>query len=198
MVPQEHFEDGHALTKEEVAQIEARKQAAIVAAMSTLGTITRHLRLSIDFHITIAGTPPDDDGMNEPDSVFHAQQARLLASVKNNPSVLKQWMLSLIACQMQQKDWPFWDTLTGGEVALQDILAPALAVLPEDDQEYFAEMTKGLYFDDLINLFSASFSVKEDAPVIQEEETDRQTRSVSKEGVENGYEPTSTSDNCKK
>ncbi len=53
---------------------------------------TKHLRLSIDFHITIADMPPEDDGLNPPDPVYHARQARLLAAVKNNPQVLTRWM----------------------------------------------------------------------------------------------------------
>jgi len=35
-------------------------------------------------------------------------------------------MYDLIASQMRQKDWSDWDVLIGGEVAFQDMLAPAL------------------------------------------------------------------------
>ena len=170
MSQQERFEEGRILTVEEVAEIEARKQAAIRAAQGAPGTQTRHLRISIDFHITIAGVPPDDDGMNEPDPVYHARQARLLAAVKSNPAVLKQWMYSLIVSQMNQKGWSYWDVLTGGEIAYQDTLVPSLAALSEDDQEYFSEMAKRVYFEDMIDLFSASFTVTEDSPVIREQE----------------------------
>jgi hypothetical protein len=62
------------------------------------------LRISINFHIIIAGMPPDDDGMNEPDPVYHARQAQLLAAVKSNPAVLKQWMYGLIVSQMNHKE----------------------------------------------------------------------------------------------
>src|SRR5579859_3853768 len=106
MSRQEQFEERHILTPEEVAMIEERKQAAIQVAQGTPGTIIKHLRLSIDFHITIAGTPPDDDGLNEPDPVYHARQARLLAAVKSNLAVLKQWIDDLIVSQMHQKGWP--------------------------------------------------------------------------------------------
>jgi hypothetical protein len=164
----EQIEEAHWLTPDEVAQIEARKEAALSAALKTPGTCTVHLRLSIDFHIIITGTPPDDDGLNEPDPLYHARQARLLSAVKSNPTVLKQWMESLIVGQMQQKGWSYWEQLTGGEVALQDILTPALAALSEGDQTYFAEVATGEYFDDAINLFAASFVVNEDNPMIQE------------------------------
>ena len=87
MSQQEQFEEWHFLTPEEVARIEAKKQAAILRAQGTSGTCTKHLRLSIDFHITVAGKPPDDDGLNEPDPVYRARQARLLAAVKSNPAV---------------------------------------------------------------------------------------------------------------
>ena len=93
MGQQEQFEEGHFLTAEEVARIEARKEAAIRAAQGTPGTRRQHLRLSIDFYITIAWSPPEDDGLNEPDPVYHARQARLLAAVKSNP--LKGCMNSL-------------------------------------------------------------------------------------------------------
>ena len=169
MSQQVRFEKGRILTPEEVARIEARKQAAIRAALRTRGTRTQHLRLSINFHITIAGTPPDDDGLNEPDPAYHARLARLLAAVRSNPAVLKQWMSRLIVDQMRQKGWAYWDRLTGGEVAFQDMLAPALAALSEDDRGYFAEVATGESFEDLIDLFSASFSVTEDAPMITEQ-----------------------------
>ncbi len=164
------FEEEHFLTPEEVAGIEARKQAAIRAAQETPGTSTKHVRLSIDFHITIAGTPPDDDGLNEPDPVYHARQARVLAAVKSNPAVLKQWMYDLIVSQMQQKGWVYWDTLTGGDIAFQDMLAPALAALSEDDQAFFAWYDQaGSYFEDGIDLFQASFTIREEPAVITEQ-----------------------------
>lgn len=168
MSQQEPFEEGHFLTPEEVARIEARKQAAIRAAQGTPGTYTKHLRLSIDFHITIAGTPPDNDGLNEPDPVHHARQAQLLAAVKSSPAVLKQWMHDLVVSQMLQKGCSYWNSLTGGEVPFQDMLAPALAALSEEDQTYFAEEAMGGYFEDSIDLFSASFTIAEDLPVIRE------------------------------
>ena len=157
------------LPPEEVARIEARKEAAIRAAQGTPGTHTEHIRLSIDFHITIAGTPPDDDGLNEPDPVYHARQTRLLAAVKSNRAVLNQWMASLIVSQMYQKSWAYWDRLTGGDIAFEDMLAPALAALSQDDQASFAERASGEYFEDLIDLFSASFTITEDAPVMTEQ-----------------------------
>ena len=166
----EHVEKVHLLSSEEVIQIEAKKQAAILAAQATAGTTTKHIRLSIDFYITVAGVPPDHDGLNEPDPVYHAHQARLLAAVKSNPEVLKRWLRDLIANRMQQKDSSYWgDMLVGGDIAFEDLLAPALAVLPEEDRAYFAFIPRGVYFDDMIDLFSASFSVKEDVPVLQEE-----------------------------
>ncbi len=169
MNQQKSFAEGHVMSPEEVARMEERREASKRAARGTPGTRTEHLRLSIDFHITIAGTPPDDDGLNEPDPVYHARQARLLAAVRSNPAVLKRWMNDLIVSQMLQKDESYWDTLTGGELALQDLLAPALAALPADDWEYFAEMSPYLYFDDMIDLFIASFTVTEDMPIIAEQ-----------------------------
>ena len=166
MSKQEPFEAWRFLTPEEVARIDARKQAAIRAAQETPGTRTEHIRLSIDFRITIAGTPPDDDGLNEPDTVYHARQARLLAAVKSNPAVLKQWMYDLIVGQMHQKGWSYWDKLTGGDIASQEMRAPALAALSEEDQAYFADVATDGSFDDLIDLFSASFAITESAPVI--------------------------------
>ncbi len=111
------FEEGRILAPEEVSKIEARKQAAIRVAQEAPGTRTEHLRLSIDFHISVAGTPPNDDGMNEPDPIYHARQVRLLAAVKSNPAVLKHWIHSLIVGQLYQYSWHEWDKLTGGEGA---------------------------------------------------------------------------------
>ncbi len=102
MSQQDRFEGGRILTPEEVARIEARKQAAV--------------------------------------------------------RVLKQWMHSLIVNHMDQKGWSYWNMLTGGDIAFQDMLAPVLAALSEDDQAYFAEMAKGVYFEDMIDLFGESFT----------------------------------------
>ncbi len=156
MSQQGPFEEWYSPTPEEVARLGARKQAAVGAAKRTPGTRTKHLRLS-------------DDGLNEPDPVYRARQVRLLAAVKSNPAVLKQWTYDLIVSQMHQKSWSYWNMLTGGEVALQDLLAPALAALSEDDQAYFAEGATGGYFEDMIDLFSASFTITEDPPVIREQ-----------------------------
>lgn len=168
MSQQEHAETGRLLPPEEVERIEARKEAAIRAAQGTPGTRTQHVRLSIDFHITIAGSPPDDDGLNEPDPAYHARQARLLAAVRSNPAVLQQWMSRLIVDQMRKMRWAYWDRLISGEIAFQDMFAPTLAALPEDDQASFAEVATGESFEDLIDRFSASFTVTEDAPMMTE------------------------------
>jgi hypothetical protein len=171
MIRQEPFAEGRLLTPEEVAEIEARKQAAIRAAQGTPGTCTQHLRLSIDFHITIAGTPPEEDGLNPPDPVYHARQARLLAAVKNHPLVLTRWMHELIVSQIHSHGWYDWDNmLMEGEITFKDILAPAIATLAEDDQAFFAEYDQaGSYFEDGIDLFQASFTIKEEPAVIREQ-----------------------------
>ena len=80
--------------------------------------------------------------------------------------MLEQWLYRLVADQMRFKDGSDWDVLTGGDPTLQDIFAPALAALPDDDQEYFAEMAELLYFDEMTDLFQASFSITEEAPTI--------------------------------
>lgn len=104
MNQQEPFGGGRIMSPEEVARMEERREASKRAALLTPGTRTEHLRLTIDFHITIAGRPPDDDGLNEPDPVYHGRQARLLEAVRSNPAVLKRWMVDLIMSQMLQKD----------------------------------------------------------------------------------------------
>ncbi len=179
MSQQAPFEEGHFLTPEEVAGIEARKQAAIRAAQEAPGSCTKHLRLSIDFHITIAGTPPDDDGLNELDPVYHARQARLLAAVKNHPQVLTRWMHEMIVGQMHSHGWYDWDTmLMGGEMAFGDLLAPAIATLSEDDQAFFAKYDQAGYFEDGINLFQASFTIEEEPTVVVDMDAD------DEEGIE--------------
>ncbi|HJT58493.1 MAG TPA: hypothetical protein VJ761_18445, partial [Ktedonobacteraceae bacterium] len=149
MSQQEQAETWRLLPPEEVERREAGKEAALRAAQVTPGARTQHARLSIDFHITIAGTPPDDEILIEPDPAYHARQALLLAAVRSNPAVLQQWMSGLIVNQMGQKGWAYWDQLTGGEMAFQDMFASALAALQEDDQAYFAEVATGESFEDL-------------------------------------------------
>ncbi len=114
--------------------------------------------------------PPEDDGLNPPDPVYHARQARLLAAVKNNPKVLIRWMYDLIVSQMHSHGWYDWDKmLMGGDVSFKDILAPAIATLTEDDQEFFAEGEQVGSFEDFIDLFQASFTVTEEPAVISEQ-----------------------------
>ena len=131
---------------------------------------TKRLRLSIDFHITIADTPPDEDGLNPPDPVYHARQARLLAAVKNQPHVLTRWMHDMIVGQMHAHGWYEWDNmLMGGEISFKDFLAPAIATLTEDDQAFFTECGRAGYLEDCVNLFQASFTVAEEPAVIVEQ-----------------------------
>ncbi len=114
--------------------------------------------------------PPEDDGLNPPDPVYHARQARLLAAVKNNPKVLTRWMHDLIVSQMHSHGWYDWDNmLMGGDVSFKDILAPVIATLTEDDQEFFAEGEQVGSFEDFIDLFQASFTVTEEPAVISEQ-----------------------------
>src|SRR5215469_13601857 len=112
--------DARLLTKEEVAEIEARKAASKQAAMQSLGTITKHLRVSVDFHITIAGTPPDDDGMNDPASEIclqsHAHNVHLLEVVKRT-TVLEDYIRSLIALELE---FCSWHEIDGGEKPLAE------------------------------------------------------------------------------
>ena len=77
-------------------------------------------------------------------------------------------MCSLIVGQMHQKGWSYWDNLTGGDIASQEMLAPALAGLSEEDQAYFADVATDGSFDDLIDLFLASFTITQDAPAISD------------------------------
>lgn len=132
---------------------------------------TKHLRLSIDFHITIADTPPllPPGTVEPPDPEYDGRQARLLEAVKNHPQVLTRWMHTLLASEMfihASHDWQ--DMIMGGEVAFQDILAPAVATLSEEDQEFFNEGIQFGLFEEFIDMFQKSFTVKEDLPVVAE------------------------------
>jgi hypothetical protein len=129
----------------------------------------KHLRLSIGFRITIADMSPKDDGLNPPDPLYHARQARLLAAVKNHPQVLTRWMHDLIVGEMHMHGLYDWDTmLMGGEIPFKDLLAPAIAALTEDDQAFFAQGDQAGYFEGYIDLFRASFTLKEELAVIRE------------------------------
>ena len=133
--------------------------------------ITKHLRLSIDFHITVADTPPrlPPGTIDPPDPEYDGRQARLLAAVRNNPQVLTPWLYNLIASEMFVHASHYWqDMIMGGEIAFQNILAPAVATLAEEDQEFFNEGIRFDLFEEFIDMFQKSFTVKEDPPVIVE------------------------------
>lgn len=133
---------------------------------------TKRLRLSIDFTVEIAETPPllPDGIVEPPDPEYDARQARLLDVVKGNQEVLMQWMKLLVCNQMIRHSSRYWsDKLTGGDIADYVTLAPALAALPEEDQEYFRDMQGIDLFYESSDMFQASFVVTEESPVIEEQ-----------------------------
>jgi hypothetical protein len=133
--------------------------------------ITKHVRLSIDFHMTIADTPPllPPGTIDPPDPEYDERQARLLAAVRNNPQVVTRWLHNLIASAMFVHASHYWeDMIMGGEIAFQNILAPAVATLSEEDQEFFNEGIRSDFFEEFIDMFLKSFTVKEDPPVLEE------------------------------
>jgi hypothetical protein len=133
--------------------------------------ITKCLRLSIDFHTTIAETPPllPPGTVDPPDPEYDGRQARLLAAVKNNPHVLTHWLHQLITNEMFVHSSHYWeDMIMGGEIAFQNILAPAIATLSEEDQEFFHEGIRFDLFEKFIAMFQQSFNVQEDPPVMVE------------------------------
>jgi hypothetical protein len=58
--------------------------------------------------------------------------------------------------------------IMGGEMAFQNILAPVVATLSEEDQKFFNEGRRFDLFEEFINMFQKSFIVKEDPPVMVE------------------------------
>jgi hypothetical protein len=50
----------------------------------------------------------------------------------------------------------------GGELAYQDLLAPAVTALAEEDQEFFHEGRQFDLFEDYIDMFQQSFTVTQD------------------------------------
>lgn len=133
-------------------------------------TTTKHLRLFIDFSISIAEAPPVDNSQNPPDPVYYNQQARLLAAVKNNPQVLTHWLRSLVASKMCEHNSYEWDAiLLGDEVTPRKILEPVIEALPGEDQEFFEEVDQAGYFSDFIDLFYESFTILEGPVMIIEQ-----------------------------
>jgi hypothetical protein len=63
----------------------------------------------------------------------------------------------------------YWeDMIMGCEIAFQNILAPAIATLSEEDQEFFHEGIRFDLFEEFIAMFQKSFTVQEDPPVMVE------------------------------
>lgn len=88
---------------------------------------TKCLRLSIDFRIEIADTPPllPDGTIEPPDPEYDGRQARLLEAVKSNPEVLMQWMKQIIADNLEVKHAGYWENaLTGHEDIEQAEIVP--------------------------------------------------------------------------
>lgn len=135
--------------------------------------IEKHIRLHIDFTITIAEQPPcllpGDIDPPEAAHEYDARQARLLEAVKAHPDVLKAWLHSVIAGQMHSHNWYDWDTLLmGRELSYQDLLTPAIATLSKEDRDFFSEGHHLGYFEDYIDLFQQSFTIVEDPPRLVE------------------------------
>lgn len=127
-------------------------------------SITKHLRLSIDFTIAIADTPPllPEGSIEPPDPDYDTRQARLLEAVKNNHEVIALYMRDLVAHELDGKFFGYWEeALMGGEKSYLEMIGPVLETLPPEDQEYF---------EDVIDMVIQSFAVEMDKPVIREPE----------------------------
>jgi len=126
---------------------------------------TKHVRLSIDFHVTIADTPPLlPEGMIEPpDPEYDSRQARLLEAVKGNTAVLSKWMCDRICSYLQEHHWGYWEeALMGGDIPFQDILVPVLETLSAEDRDYLKELIELDVFEENIDMFMQSFTIKAD------------------------------------
>jgi hypothetical protein len=72
--------------------------------------------------------------------------------------------------EMYVHGWYKWDNIfMGGEIGFRDILAPTIATLSNDDQEFFAKGDQVSYFEDVIDLFQASSRILEEPAVIREQ-----------------------------
>lgn len=148
---------------------------------------TKHLRLTIDFHITIADEPPllPLGTINPPDADpnYDARQARLLAAVKNNPQMLTRWLREIVAGKMYNHsyggDWDWYDLLVGGEKPFSDILVPILETLSPEDREYFDEVIGLDVFEECIDMFMQSFTVEEYKPVLVDPEEQRRQKNAA-------------------
>lgn len=135
--------------------------------------IKKRLRISIDFTVEIADTPPllPEGTIEPPDPEYDGRQARLLEAVKSNPEMLMRWMKQLIADNLEVKHAGYWENaLTGHEdIEQAEIVLPAIRTLDEHDQAYFSEMKEmGLGYESM-DMFRESFAVMEELPVIEEE-----------------------------
>jgi len=142
-------------------------------------SITKHLRLSIDFTIAIADTPPllPEGSIEPPDPDYDTRQARLLEAIKNKHEVFALYMRDLIAQELDGKFFGYWEeALMGGEKSYLEMIGPVLETLPPEDQEYFNEIIgyEGrigyAHFEDVIDMVIQSFAVEMDKPVIREPE----------------------------
>ncbi len=128
---------------------------------------TKRLRLFIDFEIEIADKPPlfPPGTIEPPDPEYDDRQARLLEAVQNNPTMLTRWLQELVAGEMYRQVGTYWyDALLGGEEAYEDILAPVIATLPAEDQEFFHNSAQSGFFEEDFAMFRQSFSVKVSPP----------------------------------
>jgi hypothetical protein len=134
--------------------------------------ITKRLRILIDFSIEIVDKPPllPEGTIEPPDPEYDGRQARLLDVVKTHPEFLTAWLQELVAGEMYREVGTYWyDALLGGEQAYRDILAPAIAMLSEEDQEFFNEADQEGFFEECIAMFMQSFVVKKEPPVLVEQ-----------------------------
>ena len=89
--------------------------------------------------------------------------------MKNNPEMLSRWLQELVAGEMYREVGTYWyDALLGGEEAFEDILAPVIATMPVEDQEFFRDTAQAGYFEEDTKMFRQSFSVKASPPSLIE------------------------------
>lgn len=124
------------------------------------------VRLSLQFTIDFDDTPLHQGEAPE-EQEYNQRQLRLLQTVLSDKKRRLTFLRYCIASQMELVSWRDWyQFLLGDEDAqVKMVLAPSLATLPQDDQEFFQEAEEHDVFyenvEEMIDCFSTSLeSVK--------------------------------------
>lgn len=142
-----------------------------------MNKFTKHLRLQLDFTVTIDESTiptngvlahPDRSGDDEAWRESDEHQRRLFKMIVTHKDMLETYLTYLLASELGAMTWQQWQDLLLGapEDNLEEALRPAIALLDASAQEYFANAKENGTFFECTEEFQESIQSSLDDAII--------------------------------